>query len=215
MMLVRRSVAVLLLSMLGWAPAVHGQQKSPQQQQRTPEQYAAFLEERDRVARLQVPRVVEALGLKPGMTVADVGAGSGLFTRPIAKAVAPGTVFANDIDAGLLKILATRSADAGLANVTTVLGAADDPRLPRRVDLVFICDALHHIANPGAYLKTLRAYLAANGRVAVIDYREHWPDGHEQLRFSSEQFEGWMKAAGFTREASYDWIADSFFTIYR
>src|SRR5688572_10960478 len=71
-----------------------------QQQQRTPEEYAKFLEGADRVARMQVPRVVEALGVKPGMKVADLGSGSGLFTRPLAKAVLPGgVVYAVDVDA--------------------------------------------------------------------------------------------------------------------
>ena len=72
-------------------------------QQRTPEEYARFLEGAERVARMQVPRVVEALELKPGLRVADIGSGSGLFTRPIATRVAPGIVYAVDIDAALLK----------------------------------------------------------------------------------------------------------------
>jgi predicted methyltransferase len=63
-----------------------------QQQQRSPEEYAKFLEGADRVARMQVPRVVQALGLSPGMKAADIGSGSGLFTRPIARAVQPGGV---------------------------------------------------------------------------------------------------------------------------
>ena len=82
------------------------QSASPPQQQRTPEEYAKFLEGADRVSRMQVPRVVEALAVKPGMKVADLGSGSGLFTRPLAKAVAPGgVVYAIDVDAALLKIV--------------------------------------------------------------------------------------------------------------
>src|SRR5688572_33207417 len=76
------------------------QSASPPQQQRTPEEYAKFLEGADRVARMQVPRVVEALGVKPGMKVADLGSGSGLFSRPLARAVLPGgVVYAVDVDA--------------------------------------------------------------------------------------------------------------------
>ena len=78
-------------------------------QQRNSEGYAKTLEGPERVARMQVPRVVEALALKPGDRMADVGSGSGLLTRPIARAVgATGVAYAVDIDAGLLKIVEHR-----------------------------------------------------------------------------------------------------------
>jgi arsenite methyltransferase len=191
------------------------QQRSPQMQQRPPEEYAKFLEGAERVAKMQVPRVVAALGVKPGMKVADIGSGSGLFTRPVAKIAAPGTVYAVDIDEALLKIVARSAKDAGLSNIETVLGAAGDPRLPSPVDLIFICDTLHHIANPGEYLKGLRRYLTPTGRIAVIDFKGSWPEGHEKLQFSTAQFEAWMKDAGFTPAESFDWLENSFFVIYR
>jgi arsenite methyltransferase len=184
-------------------------------QQRTPEAYAKFLEGAERVARMQVPRVVEALGLTPGLKVADIGSGSGLFTRPIAKRVAPGIVYAVDIDAALLKIVEQSAKEAGIGNIRTVLAAADSPTLPEPVDLVFICDTLHHIGNQGAYLKGLRTFLAPGGRVAVIDFRDTWPEGHEPMRYSTAQFETWMKEAGFSRVASHDWLENSYFVIYR
>jgi ubiquinone/menaquinone biosynthesis C-methylase UbiE len=185
------------------------------QQQRTPEEYAKFLEGAERVARMQVPRVVEALGVTPGMKVADIGSGSGLFTRPIARAAVSGAVYAVDIDQALLTIVARSAKEAGLQNVRTVLAAAGDPNLPERVDLIFVCDTLHHIANQGTYLKTLRKYLAPGGRVAVIDFRDKWPEGHEPMRYSTAQFEAWMAEAGFSRIASHDWLENSYFVIYR
>jgi protein-L-isoaspartate O-methyltransferase len=94
-------------------------------QQRSPEEYAKFLEGAERVSRMQVPRVVEALDLKPGLSVADIGSGSGLFTRPIAKRVAPGIVYAVDIDGALLKIVEQSAKDAGLGNVRTALADAE------------------------------------------------------------------------------------------
>jgi arsenite methyltransferase len=202
-------------SVLACTIVAGGQQRSPQMQQRTPEEYAKFLEGAERVAKMQVPRVVAALGVKPGMKVADIGSGSGLFTRPVAKIAAPGTVYAVDIDDALLKIVARSASDAGLSNIQTVLGTASDPRLPAPVDLIFLCDTLHHIANPGEYLKGLRKYVAPAGRIAVIDFKESWPDGHEKLRFSTAQFEAWMKDAGFTPAESFDWLENSFFVIYR
>jgi arsenite methyltransferase len=185
-------------------------------QQRTPEEYARFLEGADRVARMQVPRVVEALELKPGMKVADLGSGSGLFTRPIAKAVAPGGVaYAVDVDAALLKIVERSAQDAGIPNIATVLAATDDAKLPEAVDLIFICDTLHHISNQGPYLKRLRQYLKPGGRIAVIDFSERWPDGHEPMRYSLEQLDGWMKDAGLTRTRAIEWLENSFFVFYQ
>jgi arsenite methyltransferase len=205
--------AVLAVIVL-WSATLVAQLPSPQQQ-RTPEEYAKFLEGAERVARMQVPRVVQALGLKPGMKVADIGSGSGLFTRPIAKSVAPGLVYAVDIDKALLAIVDRSAKEAGLGNIRTVLGHAGDPRLPEPVDLIFVCDTLHHIANQGAYLKTLRTYLTPGGRLGVIDFSDRWPDGHEKLHYTVAEFESWMKAAGFARVESFDWLENSFFVVYR
>jgi ubiquinone/menaquinone biosynthesis C-methylase UbiE len=188
----------------------------PAQQQRTPEEYAKFLEGAERVARMQVARVVQALELKPGMRVADVGSGSGLFTRPIAKAVQPGGLaYAVDIDQALLTIVERTGREQQIENIRTVLAAADDPKLPEPVDLIFICDALHHIGGQAAYLKTLRKYLRPSGRVAVIDFSTSWPQGHEKMQYSVAQLDGWMQDAGLARAQSFDWLDNSFFLVYR
>jgi arsenite methyltransferase len=185
-------------------------------QQRNPEEYAKMLEGADRVARMQVSRVVEALELKPGMKVADVGSGSGLFSRPIAKAVAPsGVVYAVDIDPALLKIVERGAKEAGITNIVTVHAASDDAKLPEPVDLIFICDTLHHIGNQANYLKRLRQSLKPGGQIVVIDFSERWPDGHESMRYSAEQLDGWMRDAGLSRRRSIDWLDNSFFLFYR
>lgn len=189
---------------------------APFVQQRTPEEYVKLLEGAERVERMQVPRVVDALQLKPGMKVADLGSGSGLFTRPIAKAISPGgVVYAVDIDPALLKIVARSARDAGLTNVEAVVAAPEDPRLPQPVDLIFICDTLHHISGQGAYMKTLRKHVKSGGAVAVIDFSEEWPEGHEPMRYTLQQLDGWMSDAGFSRTASFDWLENSFFVVYR
>ena len=200
----RRSLAGVVVAAMWCAPML-AQLPSPQQQ-RTPEEYAKFLEGAERVARMQVPRVVQSLGLKPGMKVADIGSGSGLFTRPIAKSVAPGLVYAVDIDKALL---------GNVKNVETSVGTADDPKLPEPVDLIFVCDTLHHIANQGPYLRMLRKYLVPGGRLAVIDFGERWPEGHEKLHYTMAEFDGWMRDAGFTRVESFDWLDNSFFILFR
>lgn len=187
-----------------------------QQPQRDPEQYIKMLESERRVQNLQIDRVVETLKLTPGQQVADIGAGSGLFTRPIARKVGEkGTVYAVDIDPDLLKHIDKTARDEKLSNVRTVLAAEDDPRIPEPVDLVVIIDTLHHINNQPVYLKNLRRYLRPSARIAVIDFTEIWPPGHEQMKFSLEQLEGWMKGAGFARVEKHDFLNNNFFVIYR
>jgi ubiquinone/menaquinone biosynthesis C-methylase UbiE len=184
--------------------------------QRDPEQYARILESRERVDHMQVDRVVSSLGLGAGDTVADLGSGSGLFTRPLARAVAPGgTAYAVDIDARLLAIVRQSADAAHLTNITTVLAAPDDPKLPAPADLIFICDTFHHLPDKPDYAKTLARYVKAGGRVAVIDFASNWPSGHEAMQYTTADLDGWMTAAGFTRVQSFDFPADSFFVIYK
>ena len=186
------------------------------QPQRSPEEYAKFLEGAERVARMQVARVVRALDLQPGMKVADIGSGSGLFTRPLAVSVAPdGIAYAVDVDEALLAIVARGAAEQKISNIRTVKAEPGDPKLPEPVDVVFICDTLHHIADQGPYLKNLRRYLKPGGRVAIIDFDENWPPGHESMRYSRGDLERWMTQAGFTRSGSHDWLENSFLLVYR
>ncbi len=185
-------------------------------QQRDPEQYARFLESSERVAQMEVDRVVTALQLQPGQTVADLGSGSGLFTRALARAVAPdGTAFAVDIDPALLAIVMRSAERSKLTNTRTVEAAADDPKLPSPVDLIFICDTFHHLPDKPAYARTLARYTKPGGRVAVIDFTNEWPSGHDQMRYTLPDLEGWMTAAGFTRQQTFDFPENSFYVIYR
>ena len=185
-------------------------------QQADPEAYAKTLEGAARVARMQVPRVIETLVIPPGSRVADIGAGSGLFSRPIAQHLGrAGVLYAVDIDPGLLKIIDRRSKEENLTNIRTVLAATDDPKLPEQVDLAFICDALHHIGNQAEYFKTLAKYIKPGGRIAVIDFSETWPVGHEKMRYSVTDLDGWLKAIGFTQIGSHSYLENSFFVIYR
>jgi arsenite methyltransferase len=185
-------------------------------QQRDPEEYARFLENRERVERMEVSRVVEALGLKPGQLVVDLGSGSGLFTRALARAVAPnGTAYAVDIDPALLTIVESSAKRSSIKNLTTVLAAPDDPKLPQAVDVIFICDTFHHLPDKPNYTRTLYRYLKPGGRVAVIDFTSDWPGGHDAMRYTPEELEGWMTGAGFTRDQTFDFPQNSFYITYK
>ena len=186
-------------------------------QQRDPKQYANTLENPDRIAALHVDQVVAALNLKPGMRVADLGSGSGIFTIPFAKSVgATGKVFAVDVDNGLLAIVSDKAKAAGLANIQTVLAEAKDARIPDPVDLIFICDTMHHLPDQAEYVKQFAKQLKPGGRVAVIDFAEgKWPSGHESFTIRPAQVDGWMQAAGFSRDSALTFLPTNFFHIYK
>lgn len=188
----------------------------PQVGGRPAKEWIERLERPDRLARLETERVVAALNLKSGDVVADIGAGSGVFSRPLARAVAPaGKVYAVDIDPELLDYIAQRARQEKIANIETVLGNPDDPRLPSPgTDLIFICDTLHHIEGRQAYLSRLPAYLKPGGRVAILDYARNWPAGHEQMRFEVANVEAWMRSAGFRKAQAFEFPQDAFFHIY-
>jgi enamine deaminase RidA (YjgF/YER057c/UK114 family) len=178
-------------------------------------EYIARLEAERRVAGLQIPRVVQTLRAQPGQRVADIGSGSGLFTRPLAQAVGSGgIVYAIDIDPDLLKHVEKTSRDKGLSNVRTVLAAENDPKIPKPVDLIVIIDTLHHINNRGTYLAGLKRYLKPGGRIAIIDFSESWPEGHEAMKYTFSELEELMRAGGYTRTEKADFLANNFFAVY-
>lgn len=187
-----------------------------QQPRRTAEEYIKVLETERRIEGLQIEKVIATLKIKPGQRVGDLGAGSGLFARPIAKRLGEkGLVYAIDVDPGLLKHVEKTAAAEKITNIKTILAAEDDAKLPEKVDLIIIIDTLHHIGNQGPYLKGLKKYLKRGGRVAIVDFSNEWPAGHESMKYSLNQLEGWMKDAGFKRTEKHDFLNNNFFVIYQ
>lgn len=183
--------------------------------QRDPQEYIKRLDSEARAKQLQVPKVIETLKLSTGQLVADIGAGSGLFARPLAKAVGEkGKVFAVDIEPAMLKHIEKTAQEQQIANLHTVLAAENDPKLPEPVDLIIIVNTLHHIANQDAYLKKLRGYLRPGGRIAVIDFTERWPAGAQKMKYTQEELAAWMKGAEFTLKEKHDFLDNNFFVIY-
>lgn len=135
------------------------------------ERWAEEFERPDRAEWQRPGTVVRVLTVEPGQTVADIGAGTGYFTKLLSVEVGErGKVYAVDIEPRMLEYI--RGREDLLPNVTTVEAAPDDPRLPAgQIDLVTIVNTWHHIANREAYLSKLRAALSREGRVAIIDWR--------------------------------------------
>lgn len=180
-------------------------------------EYIKILEDPHRIDRLRPAEIIRNIGLKPGDTVADIGSGSGLFTRAMARAVTPGgKVYAVDIDKDLLAHVAKVAEKEGIANITTVLAPEDSSSLPSgSLDVALICDTLHHIARRQVYLSNLKPCFKPGGRLVIIDFSDGWPAGHESMRFGISELEGWTRAAGYQKVAEYDSIEGNFFRIYK
>jgi ubiquinone/menaquinone biosynthesis C-methylase UbiE len=180
---------------------------------RTAEEWIKTLDGPARVASLKIDDVVAAMALKPGETAADIGAGTGLLSVPVAKAVGlKGRVYAVEVDAAFFPVILKRASDNGVANVQTVLGEFTDPKLPARVDLIFFHDVLHHIDNRAAYLKKLGAYLTPRGRIMVVDF-EGGKGPHSkqpELEISREQLTKLMAGIGFAQIADTKLFDDKY-----
>jgi SAM-dependent methyltransferase len=131
----------------------------------------SIFESPGRDQRLQVNRVMDILGITPGKTVADIGAGSGWFTVRAARRVGErGVVYAVDINPGSIRYIDDRARKEKVRNVKAILSKADDPLLPAgAVDAVLLLKTYHEVAEPVALLRNLQASLRPGARVGIID----------------------------------------------
>jgi len=120
---------------------------------------------------------LDAIGIAAGSTVADVGAGAGYMTWRMAERVGPsGKVYANDIQQPMLDLLRRNMQARKLTNVEPVLGAFDDPKLPRNaIDLILLVDVYHEFSEPQAMLRHMRDSLKSTGRLVLLEYRAEDP----------------------------------------
>jgi SAM-dependent methyltransferase len=130
-----------------------------------------ILEGPDRGEWQQPERIMDALRIADGSRVADIGAGGGWFTIRLANRVGPnGRVYAEDIQPLMLAAIERRVAREGLGNVTTVLGSADDPKLPAGLDAVLVVDTYPQLDDPVGLLRNVRASLAPGGLVGIVEF---------------------------------------------
>ena len=154
--------------------------------------------------------IVEAVGLEPGMTVADVGAGTGLFVPLFAARIGPdGHVYAVDIAPKFAVHIRDRVAESDLANVSVVLSSARSITLPRRsVEVVFLCNVYHHIEYPKTVLASIGAALRPTERLVILDFERipgqtrAWVMGH--VRSGRDTVIEEIEAAGFVLEETLD-----------
>lgn len=165
----------------------------------------------------QMPaRVIDALGLKGGMAVADIGAGTGYFSMRLAR-VSPGlSVYSVDIEPKMVEHLTHRAAGEKLANVTAVLAGPSSPNLPKLVDVILIVDTYHHIGSRPVYFRELKKSLKPGGRIAIVDFRKDSPEGPPvEFRFTAEQIEAEMTQAGYVLDSRHDFLPRQHYLIFR
>lgn len=178
--------ALLLVVWVGLVPpvesrAVPGDQRQAAPQAPQPRGHGrlfapsdlGMLEGPDREAWQRPEQVMDALGIGDGSVVADLGAGGGWFTIRLARRVGPnGVVYAEDIQPQMIEAIQRRVQREGLMNVSTVLGAADNPSLPAdRLDAALMVDSYHEVENTHALLTNIRTALKPGGRLGIIGFR--------------------------------------------
>ena len=160
-------------------------------------------------------RVIDGLGLKSGMAVADIGAGTGYFSVRLARSSARPRVFAVDIEPEMVTYLTKRAADEKLHNIVPVLASASEPNLPSPVDVVLIVDTYHHIGDRVQYFRALQSKLKPGGRVAIIDFRVDAPMGPpREFRHTPEEYVAEMKAAGYRLAANHRYLKYQDFLVF-
>ena len=138
---------------------------------------ADWLERNERELEELPETALDKIGFRPGMTVADVGAGSGYFTVRLAKRVGTaGKVYAVEVQPEMMSILRRRIASEKLGNVETILGTESDPKLPKNsVDLLLMVDVYHEFSQPRTMLQRMKEALKNDGRLVLLEYRKEDP----------------------------------------
>jgi ubiquinone/menaquinone biosynthesis C-methylase UbiE len=175
----------------------------------------AACSEASRDRELQPERVIRAVGVEPGMTLGEIGAGRGYFTVKLARAVgSTGRVLANDIDSGALASLERRCRREDLDNVETVLGEYEDPLFPdRALDMVFIVYAFHDIEEQVPLLENLAPSLRPGATVVVLDEDPEITGDHHFL--VSGVIVDLFREAGYERVPVDDFLERNVLLVFR
>jgi ubiquinone/menaquinone biosynthesis C-methylase UbiE len=182
-----------------------------------PAAYIAALEDPKRDAYQKPHEVMEALGVKEGEVIADIGAGSGYFAIRLAQHVGnKGRVYAVDISPDMIRHLHERVRDARLLNVSPILARADDPLLPQPVDRFLIVNVWHHVENQGGYLARMKKELKVGGQVIMIDFHKRdLPVGPPlAMKIAREELVRQMEANGFRLAKEHTFLPYQYFLVF-
>ncbi|HEX6324020.1 MAG TPA: class I SAM-dependent methyltransferase [Vicinamibacterales bacterium] len=179
--------------------------------------YIAALEDPKRDAYQKPHEVMEALAVREGEIIADIGAGSGYFSVRLAHHVGrAGRVYAVDVSPDMIGHLHRRVRDMKLLNVSPILAPPDDPLLPEPVDRFLIVDVWHHIDNQPAYLQKMKERLKPGGQVVVIDFQKReLPVGPPpEMKIAREDLIRQMEAHGFRLASEHTFLPYQYFLVF-
>ena len=180
------------------------------------EKWSHVFDDPERDAWQKPHQVIQTLALKPDARVADLGAGTGYFSARLANMVPQGRVFAVDIEPDMVRYLAERAKRENLGNLVAVMGEPNDPRLPEKVDLIFLVDVYHHIEDRARYFRNLGKSLRPGGRIAIIDFTLDSPQGPPpSARVAPATVKAEMKAAGYALAAEHRFLPQQYFLVFR
>ena len=178
---------------------------------------AGWLERPERERQERTDLLISRLPLSPGDVVADVGAGTGYFSIPIAARVPKGRVLAIDIQQEMLDIIEARKRDGAPANIEPVLGTITDPKLPSNgVDLILIVDAYHEFSHPYEMGTAMADALKPGGQLILIEYRAE--DSRVPIKplhkMSEQQAIEEMRAIGLKHLRTEDFLPQQHFLVF-
>ncbi len=209
-------LAIGLLASCAAMAAHHGRMPH-----RSPADLQEYLRKLDRPERdhYQKPsQVMETLALKPGMAVADLGAGSGYFTRRFVRAVTEsGMVYAIDVEQGMLDYTRRSIEDLRIPySAQFILASTDDPKLPAgSADLIFVCNVYHHLEDRSSYFSKVRSALKPEGRVAIIDFYHDSRSGEigfpRRYLVARETVVEELSKAGYTLAREHEFLPRQYF----
>ena len=219
-----RRCASVVLVLLWWVPPAWsaeapGARPEINRQYASPdfEQWVGVFERPGREVYDRRHEIVEAVGPWRGAAVADIGAGTGLFTRLFARSVGPeGKVYAVDISREFVRNIQRIARAEGLTNVEGIVNTQTDVRLPpNSIDIAFVCDTYHHFEQPKPMLASIQRALRPNGALVIVDFRRvegqspAWILGH--VRADRQAVIREVEAAGFRFVEEKDLLRENYF----
>ncbi|MGC8884846.1 MAG: methyltransferase domain-containing protein, partial [Bryobacteraceae bacterium] len=187
----------------------------PMMREFDPQRDLARFESAEREQWQQPEAVLRRLNLRPGMKIADIGAGTGYFSVRLARHETAPTVYAVDIAPKMVAFLRERAAKEKLERLHAVQGSEDSPNLPEAVDLVLMVNTYHHIGDRIGYFQKLESSLRPQARVAIIDWTKESPMGPPAAhRFSLDQIQSEMGRAGYRLVDQHDFLPNQHFLVF-
>lgn len=170
------------------------------------DKYIDFLERKDRAKWQKPDAVIEKLDLKGNEIIADVGAGSGYFSFRFASVLPKGKVYAIDIEPAMIRHIHHKTMTDNINNIEVVFAEPDDPKVPEDSDIVFVCDALHHVECKLLWLKKVHAEMQKGARLVLIEFKKgNLPEGPpEHMKIPKKEIISKVLSSGFTKVSDFN-----------